>query len=123
MNSNQFNFTYSAPEHDEIKKIREKYLPETETQTKLERLRQLDKNAETPGMIASLVLGVVGTLLLGLGMCCTMVWKDFFVLGIIVGVIGIATLSSAYPVYKRVTQKHRKKIAPEILKLTDELEK
>ena len=123
MDNNQFNFTYSAPEQDEIKKIRKKYLPETETQTKLERLRQLDRDAETPGKIIALTLGIAGTLLLGLGLCCTMVWKDYFVSGIIIGIIGIVILSFAYPVYKRVTQKRRQKIAPEILKLTEELEK
>ncbi len=123
MDNNQFNFTYSAPEQDEIKRIRKKYLPETQTQTKLERLRQLDKSAETPGKIIALILGVAGTLLLGLGLCCTMVWKDYFVSGIIIGIIGIVVLSFAYPVYKRVTQKRRQKIAPEILKLTEEPEK
>lgn len=123
MDNNQFNFTYSAPEQDEIKKIRKKYLPETQTQTQLERLRQLDKSAETPGKIIALILGIAGTLLLGLGLCCTMVWKDYFVSGIIIGIIGIVILSFAYPVYKRVTQKRRQKIAPEILKLTEELEK
>lgn len=123
MDNNQFNFTYSAPEQDEIKKIRKKYLPETQTQTKLERLRQLDKSAETPGKIIALTLGIAGTLLLGLGLCCTMVWKDYFVSGIIIGIIGIVVLSFAYPVYKRVTQKRRQKIASEILKLTEEPEK
>ncbi len=122
MNNNQFNYTYSAPEQAEIKKIREKYLPKDETENKLERLRKLDKSAETPAVILSLILGIIGTLLLGIGMCCTMVWTRFFVLGIIVGITGIITLSCAYPAYKKITKRCREKIAPEILKLTEELE-
>ena len=123
MSENNFKFTYSAPEQAEIKRIREKYLPENETENKLERLRKLDKSAETPAVIISLVLGIMGTLLLGIGMCCTMVWKSLFILGIIVGIIGIAVLSCAYPVYKKFLRKGREKVAPEILRLTEELEK
>lgn len=123
MTDNDFKFTYSAPEQAEIKKIREKYLPKNESENKLERIRKLDKSAETPAVIISLVMGITGTLLLGIGMCFTMVWKDFFILGIVVGIIGIAVLSFAYPIYKRTLQKGREKVAPEILKLTEELEK
>lgn len=123
MANNDFKFTYSAPEQAEIKKIREKYLPKNETENKLERLRKLDKSAENPAVMLSLILGITGTLLLGVGMCCTMVWKDYFVPGIIVGVIGIAILSCAYPVYKKTLQKGREKVAPEILRLTEDLEK
>lgn len=123
MNNNDFKYTYSAPEQAEIKKIREKYLPKEETENKLERLRKLDRSAENPAVILSLVLGTIGTLLLGVGMCCTMVWKDYFILGIIVGIVGIGVLSCAYPVYKKLLRKGREKVAPEILRLTEELEK
>ncbi len=78
--------------------------------------------AEKPGVIASPVIGVIGSLLLGVGMCCTMVWSEsFFVLGIVVGVIGIAVASAAYPVYKKITRKQREKVAAEVLALSDEL--
>ena len=49
-----------------------------------------------------------------------MVWTHFFALGIIVGIIGIAGVCVAYPVYKKVLIKERAKIAPRILALTDE---
>lgn len=83
-----FTYTYSAVEQEEIKKIRQKYLPEEED--KMAQLRRLDQKVTQKGMAVSISVGVVGTLLLGVGMCCTMVWADrSFVLGIIVGVIGI----------------------------------
>ena len=45
------------------------------------------------------------------------------VIGIIIGVLGIILLSCAYPVYNREIKKEREKIAPEIIRLTDELMK
>lgn len=123
MNNNEFQYTYSAAQQDEIKKIRKKYLPKEETTDKMELLRKLDESAETPGAIVALILGIVGTLFLGVGMCCVLLWTNYFALGVVVGIFGIITLSLAYPAYKKITQRRREKIAPEILRLTDELEK
>lgn len=115
-----FAFTYSAKQQKEIDEIRKKYLPKEED--KMERLRRLDKSTEKPGTMAAIIVGVMGTLLLGIGMCCTMVWADsVFLLGIVVGVIGIAILSTAYPLYKNVTRKQREKLAGQILALSEEL--
>ncbi len=123
MNNNEFQYTYSAAQQNEIKKIRKKYLPKEETTDKMELVRKLDKSAETPGVIVALVLGIAGTLLLGVGLCCVLMWTDFFALGIVVGIFGIIMLSLAYPTYKKITKRRREIIAPEILRLTDELEK
>lgn len=119
---NNFSYTYSAKQQEEIKNIRKKYLPKEED--KMEQLRKMDQNAAKPGKIVSLTLGIVGTLTLGVGMCCTMVWADkLFIPGIVIGVIGIAAVLAAYPVYTHITKKQREKIAPEILRLTEELMK
>jgi len=45
------------------------------------------------------------------------------IIGIVTGVIGIVLVSIAYPIYNRTLKKEREKIAPEILRLTDELMK
>ena len=117
---NSFHYTYSAPEQQEVKKIREKYLPREES--KLDQLRRLDESATKKGMALSLVTGTLSSLVLGIGMCCCMVWGGWlFVPGIVVGIAGIAGVSMAYPMYAKVTQKERDRIAPEILRLTDEL--
>ena len=117
-----FNYTYSAKQQEEIKNIRKKYAaPEDD---KMEQLRKLDRSVAQKGTAASLVVGMIGALLLGVGMCCCMVWGGaLFVPGIIVGIVGIALVCCAYPLYIRVTEKERKRIAPEILRLTDELMK
>jgi len=120
-NKETFSYTYSAKEQEEIKKIREKYVPKDAD--KMEQLRRLDEGITQKGTAISLVVGIVGALILGTGMSMCMVWTELFVLGIIVGVIGIGVVSAAYPLYSYVTKKEREKIAPEIIRLTDELMK
>lgn len=115
-----FHYTYSAKQQEEIQSIRKKYLPKEED--KMEQLRRLDQGTTKKGMILSVTLGVIGCLLLGVGMCCTMVWTEqFFIPGIIIGLIGIAAVIAAYPLYTWVTRKEREKVAPQILQLTEEL--
>lgn len=121
MENNKFSYTYSADKQEEIAKIREKYCPREETT--LEKIKRLDNSVTNKAVTASLVVGMVSALILGVGMCCCMVWTQFFVLGIIVGVIGIIGVCLAYPVYKKVLETERAKIAPQILALTDEAEK
>ncbi len=120
-NKETFSYTYSAKEQEEIKKIREKYAPKEAD--KMEQLRRLDESVKKKGTAISLAVGIIGALILGTGMSMCMVWTELFVLGIIVGIIGIGVVSAAYPIYSYVTKKERDKIAPEIIRLTDELMK
>lgn len=120
-NKGTFSYTYSAKEQEEIKKIREKYVPKEAD--KMEQLRRLDESVTQKGTVISLVVGIIGALILGTGMSMCMVWTELFVLGIIVGIVGIIMVSVAYPLYNYVTKKEREKIAPEIIRLTDELMK
>jgi hypothetical protein len=115
-----FQYTYSAKQQEEIRKIREKYISKEEN--KMEQLRRLDESATRPGSIAALALGILGALVLGVGMCCTMLWADrFFVPGIVIGVVGLAAVGGTFPLYQHMTKKRREKLAPEILRLTEEL--
>ena len=116
-----FTYTYSAKQQEEIRNIRKKYLPREED--KMEQLRRLDRDTTRKGTVLSVLVGVIGCLLLGVGMCCTMVWMKFFIPGVVIGLIGIAAVAAAYPLYTRITRKEREKIAPQILKLTEELSK
>lgn len=114
-----FSYTYSAAQQEEIKRIRQKYIPPEAD--KMEQLRRLDERATRPGKIAALILGVCSALVLGIGMCCTMVWTQYFILGIAIGCVGIAGVCAAYPVYAAATKRQRQKLAPEILRLSAEL--
>ena len=114
-----FTYTYSAKQQEEIRNIRKKYLPREED--KMEQLRRLDRDTTRKGTVLSVLVGVIGCLLLGVDMCCTMVWMKFFIPGVVIGLIGIAAVAAAYPLYTRVTKKERERLAPQILKLTEEL--
>ena len=117
-----FEYTYSASQQEEIKKIRDKYMVKTKAESKIEQLQKLDKKAENPGIITSMVLGIIVTLVFGIGLCCVLVWTMLFMLGIVIGVVGIIMLAMAYPSYKYITKKQRQKLTPQILKLIEELE-
>ena len=130
--NNGFSYTYSASEQAELRRIREKYMPPTEVGDKMARLRRLDASVTQIAQIVALVFGIIGALILGfaLSLCMTDLgeilgsYKDMaMVIGIIVGVIGGILASLAYPIYNAIVKAKRKKIAPEIIRLTDELMK
>ena len=121
-NKDSFSYTYSAGAQEEIKRLREKYLPKEAD--RMQQIRDLDKSVTTKGTVLSLILGVLGTLVMGLGMSMCLVWGEkLFVMGVIIGVLGIAALSIAYPVYSYITKKEKERVAPLILSLTEELMK
>lgn len=117
-NNEKFEYTYSAKQQAELETIRKKYLPEEET--KMDKLRRLDKSVTRQGTVISIVIGIAGTLIMGFGMCMCLEWQQF-VLGIILGILGIAILAAAYPVFNKITQKQKEKIAPQILGLINEI--
>lgn len=132
-NQNGFRFSYSAKEQEEIKKIREKYtLSENKEDDKMALLRRLDKGVTQKAQAVSLVFGVLGVLILGFGMSLIMSELSTalglqgaapLVLGVIFGVIGGTLAALAYPAYNLVIKHERKRVAPKILSLTEELMK
>ena len=131
-NEKGFSYNYSASEQAEIKNIREKYRQKTEEEDKMARLRRLDASVTQTAEAVSLVFGIVGALILGFGM--SLVMSDLgvkmnldalaaTVIGVISGIIGGILAGFAYPVYNYIVREKRKKIAPEIIRLTDELMK
>ncbi len=117
-----FQYTYSATEQAKIKEIRSKYTPKEEN--KMEQLQRLDASATEKATMYSLIVGIIGALIMGTGMSCCMVFGNgWFIPGIVIGLIGMAVVGVAYPLYNRVLKKERERIAPEVLRLTDELMK
>ena len=130
--NNGFQYTYSAKEQAELKRIRDKYTAPTEAEDKMARLRRLDASVTQTAQIVALVFGIIGALILGFGMSLCMteladilgLYKDSaMIVGIIVGAVGGALASLAYPIYNATLRSRRKKLAPEIIRLTDELMK
>lgn len=128
--SEEFKFTYSAKEQEELRKIRQKYVPKEVD--RMEQLRKLDAGVTRKAVVISLVAGIIGALVLGFGM--SLIMTDVgetlglygtiqVVLGVVIGMIGVVLVSVAYPIYNRIARKERERIAPEIIRLTDELMK
>ena len=129
-NVETFKYTYSAKEQDEIKRIRQKY--QVREDDGMSKLRKMDAMVSQKATVVSLALGIVGALVMGIGM--SLILTDLgvvlgmtgvasVVVGIIAGLFGIGFAALAYPAYNMVLKKERDKIAPEILRLTEELMK
>lgn len=132
-NKESFNYTYSAKEQEEIKAIRKKYERPKESESSMEKLRRLDESVTRKATVVSLIFGVIGALVMGFGMSLVMEEKFAELLGMVggtamlvgipAGLVGIALVALAYPMYDRIVKKERERIAPEILRLTDDLMK
>lgn len=128
-NKEKFSYTYSADEQEELLRIREKYQPKSED--KMDIIRKLDASVNKKATMCSIIVGLAGALIMGMGMSFTMtdIGSNIFsddicmIIGIIIGIIGIMAVCLAYPLYNHVLKIQRKKIAPRILELTDELMK
>lgn len=124
-NKEGFHFTYSAAQQQEVEDIRKKYLPKEED--KMEQLRKLHAIPTQKAQAASLAVGIIGALIMGTGMSLAMteigaaLGSLSMVIGIVIGIVGMVLVALAYPLYNRVLKKQREKIAPEILRLSDEL--
>ena len=125
MENHSFEYTYSAQQQQEVEEIRKAYLPKEED--KMAELRKLHAIPTQKAQAAALAVGVIGALILGTGMslCMTDIGAVLgnlsLILGIMVGLAGMVMVAAAYPTYNRVLKKEKKRIAPEILRLTDEL--
>ena len=118
-NKQQVSITYSAEEQKEIDSIRAKYQSgEKKRLTNLDKLKKLDAKVESVAMVSALSEGIFSTLILGAGMACVLVWNQP-VIGVIVGIIGLAGALCAWPLYQKVLAKEREKAAPEILRLSE----
>ena len=73
------------------------------------------------GRIQALSVGILSALVLGIGMCCTMVWTGLMAVGVVVGLIGIAGCVGAYFVYRRTCAKEAARINPRIEAAYDSL--
>ena len=89
-------------------------------------LRKLDAKAKRPAAVFTYSFGIIFALILGLGMCLTMGQigsgsTGSFVLGIVIGIIGMVGMGVNYPIYKRILDNGKKKYAFEIMELAKEI--
>ena len=125
MENRSFEYTYSARRQQEVEAIRRAYLPREED--KMEVLRRLHAGPTRKARAAAIAVGTLGALLLGTGMSLCMTELGAALggfamgIGIAVGVAGIAAAALAWPLGRHILDRERRKIAPRILRLTDEL--
>ena len=94
--------------------------------SKVVALKKLDRKAKSRANIFAYTFGVSMTLVLGLGMCLSMQVVGpggavFTVLGILLGLLGIAGVGLNYPIYKKLLLADKEKYAFEIIQLAREI--
>lgn len=91
-------------------------------ETKIEKLKRLDRKVKIPAKIFAYIFGVIGILIFGTGLCLSMkVIGDSLTLGIIVGLFGIFMIIVNNYLYKLILSNRKKKYSSQILALTDEI--
>ncbi len=109
-------------EKEYIEKLKSKYEIK-DNESKLDKLKKLDKKVYIKPRVFSYIFGSISSLVLGFGMCLGMkvLFEELFVLGIVIGLIGILLCSINYPLYKLMVKNSKEKYREEILDLSNEL--
>lgn len=94
--------------------------------SKVVALRKLDAKAKRPAAIFTYTFGIMAALITGLGMCLSMNvigggTTFMFVLGVIIGIIGLIGMGINYPLYKRILAQGKQKYAYEIVELAKQI--
>lgn len=94
--------------------------------SKVVALRKLDAKAKMPATITVYAIGIVAALVMGMGMCLSMKVigdgsTDMFVIGVVLGILGIAAAGINYPLYKKLIARGKEKYAYEIMELAREI--
>lgn len=123
MNNDDFRFKYSAPtneERKEIESIRNSYLNNKKETSKLEELRKLDAKVKNIPLILALAVGIVGTLIFGLGMAMVLEWS-ILIWGIVVCAVGLVPCCFAYPIFLLSTKRLKERYSSRIISISEEL--
>lgn len=111
-----------------VEKIKGQYVGSEKKMSKLDELKALDKKVKMPAIIFAYVFGILGTLILGTGMCLAMcVFGDAIStvvsmsVGIAVGVVGIVMVLITYPIFKTLLARRKAKYSQQIITKSDEL--
>ncbi len=94
--------------------------------SKVVALRKLDKKAKLPATVFTYTFGIIAALITGVGMCLSMNvlgngTTTMFVLGVLIGIIGLLGMGINYPIYKKLLTQGKQKYAFEIMELAKEI--
>ena len=89
--------------------------------SKVVALRKLDAKAKLPATVFTYTFGILAALVTGVGMCLSMnvigSGTTTFVLGVIIGIVGLVGMGINYPIYKKMLARGKQKYAFEIMEL------
>lgn len=90
--------------------------------SKVVALRKLDAKAKLPATVFTYTFGILAALVTGVGMCLSMNvigsgTTTMFVLGVILGIVGLVGMGLNYPIYKKMLARGKQKYAFEIMEL------
>ena len=94
--------------------------------SKVVALKKLDARAKLPATVFTYTFGIIAALVTGVGMCLSMDvigngTTAMFILGVIIGIIGLLGMGINYPIYKKMLNKGKQKYAFEIMELAKEI--
>jgi hypothetical protein len=94
--------------------------------SKVVALKKLDARAKLPATVFTYTFGIIAALVTGVGMCLSMDvigngTNAMFILGVIIGIIGLLGMGINYPIYKKMLNKGKQKYAFEIMELAKEI--
>ncbi len=102
--------------------IAKEYAPKDDS--KVVALRKLDRKAKMPATIFTYTFGIASALVLGVGMCLSMgvlAEGNLFILGIVLGILGLVGAGVNYPIYKKALSKGMEKYSYEIVELARQI--
>jgi hypothetical protein len=111
-----------------VQKIRTQYTEKQNTQ--LDELKALDAKVKKPANVFGYTYGSVSAIIMGAGM--SLVMTDIgakiglaaaLVPGIAIGVVGMSMALTTYPIYKKLLNARKRKYAPKIMALSEEIMK
>ncbi len=93
--------------------------------SKVKQLKRLDKWIKKPAIIFAYTFGIISSLVLGLGMCLSMkvigTGTLCFIIGLILGIVGIVCLSINYYIYSKILERRKKQNANDVLLLAQDV--
>lgn len=91
-------------------------------ESKVLALKKLDRKAKKPAEIFAYTNGIIMSIVFGIGMCLSMrVIGNSFILGIIIGIIGMIGVGVNFPIYKKILKSSKEKYSYDIIKLSNEI--
>ena len=107
-------------------KIRAQYMEKQASE--LDELRKLDAKVKRPANVFAYLFGGVSAVIMGAGMSLVMTdigstigIENALILGIVIGVVGLAMAVLTYPIYKGILNSRKKKYSAEIFNLSEKI--